>query len=109
MNLRKILGILLLAAGTLALIYRGFNYTSDKHTAHLGSLDFTVKEKKRLDLPVWAGVVVNGSNLIPARFLTNPLRVSSSMRVSQSEADGDSLLQVSPWSVPAPAWVGSGS
>jgi uncharacterized membrane protein YdcZ (DUF606 family) len=57
MNLRKILGILLLAAGTLALIYRGFNYTAEKHTAHLGSLDFSVKEKKRLELPVWAGVV----------------------------------------------------
>ena len=57
MNLRKLLGIVLLAAGTLALIYRGFNYTSEKHTAHLGSLDFSVKEKKRLELPVWAGVV----------------------------------------------------
>ena len=57
MNLRKLLGIVLLAAGTLALIYRGFNYTSEKHTAHLGSLDFSLKEKKRLELPVWAGVV----------------------------------------------------
>jgi len=57
MNLRKLLGIVLLAAGTLALIYRGFSYTSEKHTAHLGSLDFSLKEKKRLELPVWAGVV----------------------------------------------------
>ena len=57
MNLRKILGIVLLAAGTLALVYRGFTYTSEKHTARLGSLDFSIKEKKRLDLPVWAGVV----------------------------------------------------
>ena len=57
MNLRKLLGIVLLAAGTLALIYRGFTYTSEKHSAHLGSLDFSVKEKKRLELPVWAGVV----------------------------------------------------
>ena len=57
MNLRKILGILLLAVGTLALIYRGFSYTSEKHTAHLGSLDFQLKEKKRLELPVWSGVV----------------------------------------------------
>jgi hypothetical protein len=56
MNLRKILGIVLLAAGTLALIYRGFNYTSEKHSAHLGPLDFELKEKKRLELPVWAGV-----------------------------------------------------
>ena len=57
MNLRKLLGIVLLAAGTLALIYRGFSYTSKNHTAHLGSLDFSLKEKKRLELPVWAGVV----------------------------------------------------
>ena len=57
MNFRKLLGIVLLAAGTLALIYRGFSYTSEKHTAHLGSLDFSLKEKKRLELPVWAGVV----------------------------------------------------
>ena len=57
MSLRKLLGIVLLAAGTLVLIYRGFNYTSEKHTAHLGPLDFEVKEKKRLELPVWTGVV----------------------------------------------------
>jgi uncharacterized membrane protein len=57
MNLRKLLGIVLLAAGTLVLIYRGFTYTSENHTAHLGPVDFTVKEKKRLDLPVWSGVV----------------------------------------------------
>lgn len=57
MSVRKILGIVLLAAGTLALIYRGFNYTSEKHTAHFGPVDFEVKEKKRLELPVWAGVV----------------------------------------------------
>jgi drug/metabolite transporter (DMT)-like permease len=57
MNLRKILGIGLLAAGVLALVYRGFTYTSEKHTAHLGSLDFSLNEKKRIELPVWAGVV----------------------------------------------------
>ena len=57
MNPRKILGIVLLAAGTLVLIYRGFNYTSEKHTAHFGPVDFELKEKKRLELPVWAGVI----------------------------------------------------
>jgi hypothetical protein len=57
MSLRKLLGIVLLAAGTLALVYRGFNYTSEKHTAHFGPVDFELKEKKRLELPVWAGVL----------------------------------------------------
>jgi hypothetical protein len=66
MNLRKMLGIVLLAAGTLALVYRGFTYTSKKHTAHLGSLDLSLKEKKRLELPVWAGVaaIVAGAALL---------------------------------------------
>ncbi len=58
MSPRKILGVLLLVAGTLALVYRGFNYTSENHTAHLGPIDFEVKEKKRMDVPVWAGVVM---------------------------------------------------
>ena len=66
MNLRKILGIVLLAAGTLVLVYRGFNYTSEKHTAHFGPVDFELKEKKRLELPVWAGVlaIVAGAALL---------------------------------------------
>ena len=67
MNLRKLLGIILLAGGTLMLVYRGFTYTSEKHTARLGPIDFQVKEKKRLELPVWAGVlaiVVGGGLLV---------------------------------------------
>ena len=71
MSPRKILGILLLAAGTLALVYRGFTYTSDKHTAHLGSLDFQIKEKKRLELPVWSGVV---AIVVGAALLVLPLK-----------------------------------
>ena len=65
MNLRKILAVVLLAAGTLILVYRGFTY-SKKHTASLGSIDFSVKEKKRLEIPVWAGVVaiVAGAGLL---------------------------------------------
>ena len=67
MNLRKLLGIILLAGGTLMLVYRGFTYNSEKHTARLGPIDFQVKEKKRLELPVWAGVlaiVVGGGLLV---------------------------------------------
>lgn len=66
MSMRKILAAILLAAGALILIYRGFNYTSEKHTTHLGPMDFEFKEKKRLDLPVWSGVVaiVSGAALL---------------------------------------------
>jgi Mn2+/Fe2+ NRAMP family transporter len=70
MSLRKIFAILLLAAGTLALVYRGFSYTTDKHTARLGSIDFELNEKKRLEVPVWAGVaaiVVGAAMLVLPR------------------------------------------
>ncbi|HZN56349.1 MAG TPA: hypothetical protein VFB67_13615 [Candidatus Polarisedimenticolaceae bacterium] len=71
MNARKIFGIILLTAGTLMLAYRGFTYTSEKHEAHLGPIDFQVKEKKRVYLPTWSGVlaIIAGTALlvIPAR------------------------------------------
>jgi len=73
MNLRKLLGIILLAGGTVVLIYRGFTYTSEKHTAHLGPIDLQVKEKKRLDIPVWAGVI---AIVAGAGFLVLPQRKS---------------------------------
>lgn len=57
MNLKKLVGIALVALGVVFLVYRGFNYTSETHKANLGPLDFTVKEKKHVDVPVWAGVV----------------------------------------------------
>ena len=52
----KLVGILLLIAGTLALVYGGFTYTSDVHRAEVGPLSMTVKEKDRVNVPIWAGV-----------------------------------------------------
>ena len=71
MNVRKILGAVLLIAGTLALVYRGFNYTSKKHTASLGSLDFSLKEKEHVEIPVWAGVAAIAAG---AALLLFPLK-----------------------------------
>jgi len=51
----KIAGILLIAAGALALAYGGFTYTKDSHDVKLGSIQFTVKEKETVNVPVWAG------------------------------------------------------
>lgn len=55
MSGKTILGILLLAAGILALVYGGFTYTKDSHEANLGPLQLEYKEKERIDLPVWVG------------------------------------------------------
>lgn len=56
MKLRAILGVVLLAAGTLALVYRGFTWTRESHDARIGRLEFAIKEKERIEVPVWAGV-----------------------------------------------------
>jgi hypothetical protein len=52
----KILGIVLLIAGILALAYGGFTYTKDSHQAKIGPLEFEVKQKQHVNVPVWAGV-----------------------------------------------------
>jgi hypothetical protein len=55
MSVTKIIGILLIVAGTLALIYGGFSYTKEKHDVKLGPLQFSVAEKETVNVPVWAG------------------------------------------------------
>ena len=58
---------------------------------------FSTTTWKAMNPPAsFPGAAANGSRSMPARRRTNPLRVSLSIRVSQSEADSDSLLQVSP-------------
>lgn len=55
MNATRIVGILLIVAGTLGLIYGSFSYTKDKHDVKLGPLQFSMAEKETVNVPVWAG------------------------------------------------------
>lgn len=55
MKVTKIIGVLLVVAGTLGLIYGGFSYTKEKHDVNLGPLKFSMEEKERVNVPVWAG------------------------------------------------------
>lgn len=65
-NLRLIAGIALLAAGLLVLVYGGFSYTEETHDVNLGPLEFSVKDKERVEIPPWAGIagVVVGAALL---------------------------------------------
>ena len=56
MNPIKILGIALIVAGVLGLVYGNFSYTKETHEAKLGPLEFQVKEKQTVNIPQWAGV-----------------------------------------------------
>jgi hypothetical protein len=54
----KLLGAVLLALGVLALAYGGFSYTKQTDNVNLGPLHIEVKDKERVNIPLWAGVGV---------------------------------------------------
>ena len=56
MSGQKLAGVVAIVAGVLALVYGGFSYTKETHEVKLGPIDFAMKEKSRVDLPVWSGV-----------------------------------------------------
>lgn len=64
----KMLGIVLLVVGLLALAYGGFSYTREEQKAKVGPIEFSVKEKERVNIPMWAGIgaVVAGAALLVA-------------------------------------------
>ena len=52
----KLVGIVLIVAGALALGYGGFTYTKETHQAQVGPLKFSVKDTETVNVPVWLGV-----------------------------------------------------
>jgi hypothetical protein len=70
MNPMKILAIVLIVAGIAGLAYGGFSYTKETHEAKLGPLEFSVKDKETVNIPVWMGVgaiVAGGALLVLGR------------------------------------------
>jgi len=47
--------IILIIGGVLALAYGGFTYTKETHDAKIGPIEFSVKDKETVNIPVWAG------------------------------------------------------
>ena len=66
----RLIAIVMLAAGILALAYGGFSYTRQTHEAKLGPLEFSLSENRRVNVPIWAGValaVVGGGLLVSGK------------------------------------------
>jgi hypothetical protein len=55
MNATRVLGIVLIVAGTLGLLYGSFSYTKETHEAKLGPIELSMKEKETVHVPTWAG------------------------------------------------------
>lgn len=67
MNPTRLVAVLLIVAGALALAYGGFSYTKDTTAVKLGPIELTVKEKETVNVPLWAGIgaiVIGGALLL---------------------------------------------
>ena len=66
MTASRLVAIVLIAAGVLALAYGGFTYTKKTHEAQIGTLELSVQEKETVNVPMWAGVaaIVGGAALL---------------------------------------------
>ena len=70
MSALRIAAVALIVAGILGLIYGGFSYTRETHEAKIGPLELSIKDKERVNVPIWAGVaaiVVGGGLLVLQR------------------------------------------
>jgi len=56
MNPMKIIGILLIVAGILGLVYGGFNYQKPSHETTIGPVHLAVSSEGHVNVPLWAGV-----------------------------------------------------
>jgi len=66
-NPMKMIGIVLIVAGTLGLVYGGFTYTKETHETKIGPLTLSVTDKESVNVPIWAGVgaiVIGGLLLV---------------------------------------------
>ena len=66
MSALRIAALVLIAAGVLGLAYGGFSYTKETHDAKIGPIELSVKDKERVNVPIWAsiGAIVVGTGLL---------------------------------------------
>lgn len=67
MNATKGIAIVLIVLGILSLVYGGFSYTKETYEGNFGPIEFSVKDKERVNIPMWMGIgaiVVGGALLL---------------------------------------------
>lgn len=56
MKAATLIGAVLIAVGAAALVYKGFNYTSEETVLQIGSVKATAETEKSVSIPTWGGV-----------------------------------------------------
>jgi hypothetical protein len=57
MSTLRIMAIVLIVAGIVALMYGKLSYTKETHDIKLGPLEMSIAEKQTVNVPVWAGIL----------------------------------------------------
>ena len=60
----KILGLILIVAGILMMVFRGFYFTKKEKVLDLGPVEINKKEKEAVNWPVYAGALVTAAGVI---------------------------------------------
>ncbi len=58
MDIKRVVGIVLIVLGILGLVYGGFSYTKEEQAADIGPVKIGVEKQKHVNVPAWAGAVV---------------------------------------------------
>ena len=64
MDAAKIIAIVLIVAGLLGLVYQQFSVTKETHSAKIGPLELSVKEKETVNIPLWLSLGAVGVGVI---------------------------------------------
>ena len=64
MDALKVIAIVLIIAGALGLGYQQFSVTKETHSAKIGPLELSVKEKETINIPMWASIGAIGIGIV---------------------------------------------
>ncbi len=64
MSILRIVAIILIVAGIVGLVYGKVGYTKTSHEVKIGRYDLAVKEKKAVNVPMWAGIAAIAAGAI---------------------------------------------
>ena len=60
----KVIAIVLIIAGAIGLAYNQFSYTKETHSAKIGPLELSVKEKETVNVPLWGSLGAIGLGIV---------------------------------------------
>jgi len=60
----KAVGIVLIIIGIVMMVFRSFNFTSEKKVADVGPLEINKQENHTVNWPLYAGIVVTVAGVV---------------------------------------------